>query len=450
MFAQYSPLFTSGLLSDSPSASRAPSPQHPVRKNTHDSLPLTVNTRMSDIYAGVESARNPQDNDGALFLTFRPHRKQVDEGLSFLSLDLAESQSMRSMSLRRKDTVTTKATTAFGRSEPSSPSYNLPVSPIVKRSQFAPQLPPLAPIISPISPVPTLRKASRETLRLPSPKPVPSSTLPEPPASAPAHVQRQRRPSNLTLTLSDCFVEAGPSSTSSSPLMSFHRPSYSAPSIFSHLSPLRSSPILSPDEERSYFTFSPTSPITSSFFPSSPPPSASTQVTASPSSPSLKAPEHEQPSAPVNAPVSLKASLSMRSTATINTRQRNRSAALDALEGRGRRKRRVRPNNFMSMSDDEDDDVAVDEESLIRDVQKKLLWVLNEEEDVVLPKSEISSKRASMVKPDSTSAKTSSSSSKRSRRSTIESFFSPLNNFIDFKDDDRSSLSWRSFVEFSA
>lgn len=128
MYSQYSPLFTSGFLSDSPSSSRAPSPLYLSHKDNHDSLPLTVNTRMSDIYAGAESSRTPGDVE-ALFLTFRPHRKQVEEGLSFLSLDLAESQSMRSMSLRRKDTVTTRATTAFGRSEPSSPSH-LPISPI--------------------------------------------------------------------------------------------------------------------------------------------------------------------------------------------------------------------------------------------------------------------------------------------------------------------------------
>lgn len=129
MFAQYSPLFTSGFLSDSPTGSRAPSPLHlSSHKSTHDSLPLTVNTAFSDIFAGAQSSRTAEDHE-AIFLTFRPHRKQVEEGLSFLSLDLAESQSMRSMSLRRKDTVTTRATTAFGRSEPSSPSH-LPISPI--------------------------------------------------------------------------------------------------------------------------------------------------------------------------------------------------------------------------------------------------------------------------------------------------------------------------------
>ena len=107
----------------------------------------------------------------------------------------------------------------------------------------------------------------------------------------------------------------------------------------------------------------------------------------------------------------------------------------------------------MSMSDDEDDDI--DEEALVRDVQKKLLSVLDEEEDVVIPEQRVPSAKSTPAQNSkrnsvSVSAKTSSSGSKRSRRSTIESFFSPLNNFIDLKDDEGSSLRWRSFVEFSA
>lgn len=104
----------------------------------------------------------------------------------------------------------------------------------------------------------------------------------------------------------------------------------------------------------------------------------------------------------------------------------------------------------MSMSDDEDEDG--DEEALVGDMQKKLLSVLDEEEDVVIPKQQIPVKStpAPNSKRNSVSAKTSSSGSKRSRRSTIESFLSPFNNFIDLKDDEGSSLRWRSFVEFSA
>ena len=121
MFAQYSPLFTSGLrLSDnSPSSSRAPSPQprdSQPKKQTHDSLPVTISTATFSLYAGV-----PADSaDDAFFLTLKPSRRDVEEGRSFLSLDLAESH--RSMSLRRKDTVTT----TYGRSVPTSPVASIP------------------------------------------------------------------------------------------------------------------------------------------------------------------------------------------------------------------------------------------------------------------------------------------------------------------------------------
>ncbi|KAJ3481858.1 hypothetical protein NLI96_g7374 [Meripilus lineatus] len=226
MFAQYSPLFTSGLLSDSPSTSRTPSPTLSSHKRNRESLPLTVSTQsisFSDIF---DSARSPDGEDNAIFLTFKPHRRQIDHGRSFLSLDLAECSSLRSMSLRRKDTVSTKTTAFFGRSEPSSPSQSSPVSPVEKRTEFLPFAAP------PASPAPTLRRHSRETLRLPSPKPAPSINLPEPPAPEPSRRSHRQRPSDLVLTLSACFNEAGPASSSSlSPADSFHRPSYSAPSV---------------------------------------------------------------------------------------------------------------------------------------------------------------------------------------------------------------------------
>ena len=114
MFAQYSPLFTSGLLSESntPSTSRRPSVE--IRsKDVRESLPVD---------ASVESLyETPTSEEDGIFLTLAPRRRR-EAGNSFLSLDLAESQSMRSMSLRRKDTITSRATTHFGRSVPTSPA----------------------------------------------------------------------------------------------------------------------------------------------------------------------------------------------------------------------------------------------------------------------------------------------------------------------------------------
>ncbi|EMD38763.1 hypothetical protein CERSUDRAFT_122336 [Gelatoporia subvermispora B] len=405
MFAQYSPLFTSGLMSEhnSPAPSRAPSAAA-HRKPVRESLPLTVDTASFSFYAGVH-ARSPSEPDAGsagLFLTLMPRRRQVEDGRSFLSLDLAESQSMRSMSLRRKDTVTSR-TTAFGRSEPNSPSMISPVSfshvPF-SFSQFGLPEPSAAPPAAPAAPM--LRRSSREALRLPSPKPAPSSGLPSLPAPRPMHsstyppralptppaassstrAPHRRRPSNLTLTLSACLAATPPAlSTPSSPM---HRPTLSAPSIFSP--PLQSSPILSPSDQ-SYFLFSPASPRAPTSLPAlslpagSPPssgpvspsfdapPSYSTAIASPSISPltphtpyarALPTPPGPGPApAPARTPSPLKPSLSMRSTVSHNTRQLNRSAALAALEGRAGSRSpgaAARPRNFMSMSDDDEDE----------------------------------------------------------------------------------------------
>ncbi|KAI0925084.1 hypothetical protein AcW2_005776 [Taiwanofungus camphoratus] len=430
MFAQYSPLFTSGLLSgcstpehSSPSSSRSSSKRRRPQKEPRNSLPLTINN--VSMYAGV---RNSSDagNGGGLFLTLMPHRSQADEGRSFLSLDLAESSSMRSMSLRRKDTVSTRATTYFGRSEPSSPSA---LSPVAERAAFSFSQFPHPP------PVTGVRRSSREALHLPSPKPAPSTSLPEPPARL-----HRRRPSDLTLTLSQCLAY---SSSSVTPSSSMHRATQSAPSLLSP--PLRSSPILSP--EQSYFMFSPTSPAT-------PPPLTSSSLPPA----SRRTSPPTPPSAPNPSATSLKPSPSMRSAVSHNTRQLNRSAALAMLEGRScsRSRSRSRPRNFMSMSDDEDEPEPEPCGALpVQDVQRRLMQVLREEEDLVLPASAPASAPGS--NRDSASSErgvkrwsgSGSTPPGRRRRGTIESFLSPLANFIDLKDDDFSTHSWRSFVEVS-
>ncbi|KAI0666904.1 hypothetical protein C8Q78DRAFT_1082787 [Trametes maxima] len=407
MFAQYSSLFTSGLLSESntPSSSRRPSLDH-HQKAPRGSLPVDAN--LDSFYEASTS------EDDGVFLTLMPRRREA--GHSFLSLDLAESQSLRSMSLRRKDTVTSRATTHFGRSVPASPTLT-PVP--------APATMPLS--FSALGPAPPSRRSivhhsSREGL--PGAKPVPSSQLPAPPAAR----RHRPRPSDLTLTLSTC-LSAG-SGSGSAP---FHRPSHSEPSIVSPISPL-TSPV-----ERSYFSFSP---------PTTPPATAG---------PTASSPFEEAQRMPVSAPaaIPLRARPSVRSTVSYRTQQVNRSAALAALEGRSAPKsrslNRARPRNFMSMSDDEDDGEADESENQAPPpaatasngaAQPSLLEVLQEEEDVVdrLP-APTAQKRLS------TSAQGPRKS--RSRRGTIESLLSPLTNFIDFRDDDGSTRSWRSFVEIS-
>ncbi|KAI0351834.1 hypothetical protein OH77DRAFT_1410398 [Trametes cingulata] len=408
MFAQYSPLFTSGLLSESntPSSSRRPSLEFRDRNEKAPRGSLPVDANLDSFYEASSSAAE----DDAVFLTFMPRRRR-DAGNSFLSLDLAESHSLRSMSLRRKDTVTTRATTHFGRSVPTSPNLRPMASP-----------PPMPLSFSHFGPAPQprrtlVRHSSREGL--PGAKPVPSSQLPATPP-----VPRRPRPSDLTLTLSACL-----STGSSNESHSLHRTTHSEPSIVSPISPLMS------PMEHSYLAFSP---------PSSPPATSS-----------LHSPFDEaQRSPPTSAPpvVSLRARPSVRSSVSFRTRQVNRSAALAALEGRSpansHSRQRSRPKNFMSMSDDEDDGESDQTENHVppapapsAPLQQSLLDVLQEEEDVVVPTQGASAKRAS--------ASTPASRKSRSRRGTIESLLSPLTNFIDFRDDDGSTRSWRSFVEIS-
>jgi hypothetical protein len=101
--------------------------------------------------------------------------------------------------------------------------------------------------------------------------------------------------------------------------------------------------------------------------------------------------------------------------------------------------------NFMSMSDDDEDDDDIIE------IEKQLLGILDEEEDVVIPEPSRLAAVSNGSKENVQESKRSSmsSDSKRSKRSTLDSLLSPLTNFIDLRDDEVSSRSWRSFVELA-
>ncbi|KAI0740926.1 hypothetical protein C8Q76DRAFT_765484 [Earliella scabrosa] len=296
--------------------------------------------------------------DDAVFFTFIPRRRRVEVDNSFLSLDLTESQSMRSMSLRRKDTITTRATTHFGRSAPGSP-VAAAVSPPLPFAFFSE----LGLVALPRKSL--VRRSSREGH--PGAKPAPSSQLPAVP-------HRRPRPADLGRTFSN-------------PSSSQHRSLHSEPAVLSPISPLLS-PI-----ERSYVAFSP---------PTSPPAHRSSY------SPSQELPR----SAP-------------------------------AVTGNA-------PSNFMRMSDDEDDFdldemIAFPPTSISAPapnaVKPGLLDIPHG--DIVVPSS------APWKRLSSTPSSKRSRSRSRNRRGTFESLLSPLTNFIDFREDDRSSRSWRSFVEIS-
>ncbi|EDR14647.1 uncharacterized protein LACBIDRAFT_305491 [Laccaria bicolor S238N-H82] len=149
----YSSFFTSGLLSST--TSRSPSPDISISPR-RGSLPTNAPLRMTTSVA---------DESAAFYFTLQPKR-DVIEYRSFLSLDLAESQSMRSASLKRK--ASSKANSRS--SKPSKPSVSYP------RIPEEPRL--LAPSQNPLR-----LRLSRDSLRsIPSPKPAPSITLPDVPS----------------------------------------------------------------------------------------------------------------------------------------------------------------------------------------------------------------------------------------------------------------------------
>ncbi|TFK71369.1 hypothetical protein BDN72DRAFT_464323 [Pluteus cervinus] len=179
----YSPFFTSGLLSDqcssSPSPSRCSSPEF-FPGPRRGSLP-------TDSSAEVEEAARAKraDESLAFYQTLQPKR-DTSEYRSFLSLDLAESQSLRSVSMRRK-TGSMKSSKPRFDCIPEHPVPALPTSPL--RARF-----------------------SRDSLRaLPSPKPAPSVSLPEPPKMSPTTSQPPRLPSiPRTPTLRMSSLEPAP------------------------------------------------------------------------------------------------------------------------------------------------------------------------------------------------------------------------------------------------
>jgi hypothetical protein len=212
--------------------------------------------------------------------------------------------------------------------------------------------------------------------------------------------------------------------------------------------------------------------------PHSAPPSTGVPSFASPLSPTTS------PLSPTSPPISRRTqqhsfmSFSSHTTSVRSSRRRNaeRSNALACLEGLscipGRIPRNTRQQNFMSMSDDEDEEADTDAAGADADVEDdgaslsplpppprssrtrassfvlpdslaignvatvtEMRSPIDEEEDCVLPPAAISALRqTSPSKPRA-----------RSRRSTLESWFPPLANFIDFKDDELSG--WRGVVE---
>ncbi|KAF8159635.1 hypothetical protein B0H34DRAFT_673963 [Crassisporium funariophilum] len=197
----YSPFFTSGLLGTSDSRPASPDPEPPVGPR-RGSLPTDTSSRSSE-------------HASAFYFTLQPRRDE-HEFRSFLSLDLAESQSMRSASLKRQ--ASSKAASSRESKAPHMQAFRFPRISEVPRN--------LAP-----SPTPLRMRFSRDSLRtIPSPKPAPSITLPELPIPIPS--APPRLPSLQPIPALELSLPAPAPAPVPAPTMLISRTP--APLVFSH------------------------------------------------------------------------------------------------------------------------------------------------------------------------------------------------------------------------
>jgi len=132
---------------------------------------------------------------------------------------------------------------------------------------------------------------------------------------------------------------------------------------------------------------------------------------------------------------------------TSETKRVNRSAALACLEGReGSSTRILRKShsNFMSMSDDEDED-----DSLAPSPSPSLDQVASKRLSPIIT-SNIPSSGQKEAEPFSSDQQLKTAPMRNRYRSrTMESWFPPLANFIDLRNEE-DPPNWRSFIELSA
>ncbi|KAH7926407.1 hypothetical protein BV22DRAFT_1194396 [Leucogyrophana mollusca] len=200
MHSSYSPLFTWGLLADRCMGSSASRPAPGVSS-------VAPSASFSD---ASQKTQPPPDDASAFYFTLQSGRDTV-ELRSFLSLDLAEYNLLKGTH-RRKPSNTSKSTSWTYASDPIPP-FDMSSEPLPN---------------PPLPRSPAVRRSSRESLRhIPSPKPAPSSSLPE----LPNTTDMPSRPPSIQ------------PSPQLSIIPSLHRSSYSTPVICSsQLSPVPSSP----------------------------------------------------------------------------------------------------------------------------------------------------------------------------------------------------------------
>ncbi|KAJ7449672.1 hypothetical protein FB451DRAFT_1410886 [Mycena latifolia] len=147
----YSSFLLSGLSPPSSSSSSL---------RSHDS-DFDLGPRRGSLPTDCPPSYNSSGDDVSMFYFTLQPKRDTEELRSFLSLDLAESQSLRSRSMKRKPS------TRHSREPPFAVDFQIPDSPSL--------LPPRSPM--------SLRRSPATSPRaLPSPKPAPVSTLPNVPS----------------------------------------------------------------------------------------------------------------------------------------------------------------------------------------------------------------------------------------------------------------------------
>jgi hypothetical protein len=330
--------------------------------------------------------RYSTDRSSFYYCSLQPKR-DAKELRSFLSLDLAESQSLRSLGLKHQASCISKSTTWSSRPE-------MVLSPNCSALDSSHNNKPLR------------IRSSHESLRsIPSPKPVPSISLPKIP----------NPPVAAVVPASDLPPRLPPIPTTP---------------------PLRISTIAK--------LSTPSSSVRRRHPP--PPPKIASTTTTPP------------------IPVSRNDSTSTR---TSSYRAASRSHALARLEGRSNSSRRRVQRNFMSMSDDEDDDEDLQQQQSSSDLDvdlasaMRLAAFLDEEDDLTYPyhipppllssSSSLSPDTPSTAVPQ-TAHETSLPTPKLSRsikgknNPPTESWF-PMTSFLDAREEE---WNWRSFIEFTS
>ncbi|KAH8105551.1 hypothetical protein DFH11DRAFT_1733393 [Phellopilus nigrolimitatus] len=199
-FSNYSNLFQYGLLSESsssyasvPWATENIGPRRGSLPNVGDGLSIPSQPSTSSDYESSSSVASGE----SLYFTFK-RRRNPCEDRSFLSLDLAESQSLRSLSLSRKDNLdaaSQRSRRATATDTPTSVS-----DPSSFMALFSPPLPP-SPLQSPLSAHSIPDPDFSDLLGLPlspggthSPKSVIHQPLPQPPSHATLSPPRPSKP----------------------------------------------------------------------------------------------------------------------------------------------------------------------------------------------------------------------------------------------------------------